>query len=223
MNFNRSWPNQDDYFMEPNDVSWDAKEIADILSSKNHFFSDDDSDDSNKKSKRLDARDYIIHHYSEVKLEPIFVAEKKGNDSNYVEIDKFRKEIAPPPLPEVHQIPMAQQPRRGRGRPRRSRDRSPSPPPPPKRGRQSRKNLNQYQIRIKHRHINEHMEEFVDTLPKEWDDGVPLSKIRDKLEDYFSYEISNNGIGKLSNFHNFFYRKQKRDGDQFYYIYCRKT
>ncbi|KAK8834913.1 hypothetical protein M9Y10_030461 [Tritrichomonas musculus] len=221
MNFNRSWPNQDDYFMEPNDDSWDVKEIADILSSKNHFFSDDsnDSDDSNKKSKRLDARDYIIHHYNEDKLEPIFVAEKNGNDSNYVEIDKFRKEIAPPPIPEVHQIPMAQQPRRGR--PRRSRD--PSPPPPPKRGRQSRKNLNQYQIRIKHRHINEHMEEFVDTLPKEWDDGVPLSKIRDKLENYFSYEISNNGIGKLSNFHNFFYRKQKRDGDQFYYIYCRKT
>ena len=80
MNFNRSWPNQDDYFMEPNDVSWDAKEIADILSSKSHFFSDD-SDDSNKKSKRLDARDYIIHHYNEGKLEPIFVADKNGNDS----------------------------------------------------------------------------------------------------------------------------------------------
>ncbi|KAK8895308.1 hypothetical protein M9Y10_023754 [Tritrichomonas musculus] len=113
---------------------------------------------------------------------------------------------------------MAQQ--RRRGRPRRSRD--PSPPPAPKRERPSRKNFNQYQIRVKHRHINEHMDEFVESLPKEWNDGVPFTKIREKLEDYFSFEISNNGIGKLSNFHNFFYRKQKRDENQFYSLYFRK-
>lgn len=220
MRFNRSWPNQDDYFLDPTEDPWDAKEIEDILSNKKHFFSDD-SDDSGKKSKkrRLDARDYIIHQYNTVKLEPLFVAEKVENDSNYVELDKFRKEIAPPPLPEVHERPPKPQPRPRRPR----RARGPSPPPPPKTQRPSRKNLNQYQIRVKRRYINDHLDEFVDSLPKEFDEGVRLNQIRERFEDYFSFEITNNGIGKLSNFQNFFTHKQVRDGDQFYILYYRQT
>lgn len=90
--------------------------------------------------------------------------------------------------------------------------------------RKPREPQTQYQRKKKFREMNQNFGSFVSTIsPDDLEDGMTMTEIRRKLENYFDIDITNNGIGKLSNFHDYFDRRKKRFGEKFVYIYYKRT
>lgn len=86
-----------------------------------------------------------------------------------------------------------------------------------------REPLNQYQRKKKFREMNRKFGLFASTIsPDEIEDGMTMTEIRKKMENFFDIDISNNGAGKLSQFSQFFEHKTKRFGDKWIEIYYKR-
>ena len=84
---------------------------------------------------------------------------------------------------------------------------------------------NEYQRKKACQEINFRMQEFVNTIPeKKKEEGIPMDEMRERMKTYFGIpEITNNGIGKLSTFHDHFIREKKRIEGGNMFVYYKKT
>ena len=84
---------------------------------------------------------------------------------------------------------------------------------------------NDYQRKKVCQEINFRMQECVNTIPeKKKEEGIPMDEMRERLKTYFGIpEITNNGIGKLSTFHDHFIREKKRIEGGNMFVYYKKT